>query len=100
MNLSLFPKPIKVKKDFEKIVDFFFELKEWADMPKEFYIENQISYGRHVKPAKQLLELFNDEFEKAKEFLQRVADYCNDRGLEWSIETCFKKYLELIKEPV
>ncbi len=100
MNLSLFPKKERVKKPHELIVDFFFELKDWNDMPKEFYIENKIYYGRHVKPAKDLLELFDNSLEKAKDFLQRTADYCNDRGLEWSIETSFKKYLDLIKEPV
>ena len=51
-------------------------------------------YGRYAAPAKQLLELAGS-VEKAKEAITKVADWANSRKLDYSIETVFKKWLEL-----
>lgn len=63
------------------------ELKENAKRRK-------IIYSRFAKPAKQLLELAGS-LEKAKEAIDKVASWANTRKLDYSIETVFKKWLEL-----
>lgn len=63
------------------------ELKENAKKKK-------IIYSRFTKPAKQLLELAGS-IEKAKEAIDKVAQWANTRKLDYSIETVFKKWLEL-----
>ncbi len=56
--------------------------------------KRKIIYSRFTKPAKQLLELAGS-MEKAKEAIDKVAKWANSRGLDYAIETVFKKWLEL-----
>ena len=56
--------------------------------------QRKIIYSRYTKPAKDLLTLAGS-LEKAKEAINKVADWANTRGLDYSIETIFKKWLEL-----
>ena len=63
------------------------ELKENAKKKK-------IIYSRFTKPAKQLLELAGS-VEKAKSAIDTVAQWASTRKLDYSIETIFKKWLEL-----
>ncbi len=56
--------------------------------------KEKIMYSRFTKSAKQLLELAGS-LEKAKEAIDRVAGWANSRGLDYAIETVFKKWLEL-----
>ncbi len=56
--------------------------------------QKKIIYSRYTKPAKQLLELAGS-LEKAKEAINKVAQWANSRGLDYAIETVFKKWLEL-----
>lgn len=56
--------------------------------------KRKIVYSRFTKPAKQLLELAGS-LEKAKEAIDKVAEWANSRGLDYAIETVFKKWLEL-----
>lgn len=56
--------------------------------------KRKIIYSRFTKPAKQLLELAGS-VEKAKEAIDKVAEWANSRGLDYAIETVFKKWLEL-----
>ena len=56
--------------------------------------KKKIIYSRFTRPAKQLLELAGS-IKKAKEAISRVADWAKSRKLDYSIETVFKKWLEL-----
>jgi len=56
--------------------------------------KKKIIYSRYTRPAKQLLELAGS-LEKAKEAIDKVAEWAKSRGLDYAIETVFKKWLEL-----
>jgi DNA polymerase/3'-5' exonuclease PolX len=56
--------------------------------------KRKIIYSRFTKPAKQLLELAGS-VEKAKEAINKVAEWAKSRNLDYAIETVFKKWLEL-----
>ena len=56
--------------------------------------KRKIVYSRYTKPAKQLLDL-SGSIEKAKEAISKVASWANSRKLDYTIETVFKKWLEL-----
>lgn len=83
------------KEKINKIIQHYYELKGWEDMPKEFYKENGISYSRHAKRAKQLLELCDGSVKKAKEKLTKLKKWAKTRSLSFTIETLFKKWPEL-----
>lgn len=79
----------------QQIVNHYFyskglSLKEIKENAKK----KKIIYSRFTRPAKQLLELAGST-EKAKKAIDRVADWANTRNLDYSIETVFKKWLEL-----
>lgn len=61
---------------------------------KENAKKRKIIYSRFTKPAKQLLELAGS-VEKAKEAIDKVAQWASTRKLDYAIETVFKKWLEL-----
>jgi len=64
-------------------------------MPKDFYIEHNISYGRCCAAAKNLLDLCSGNLQEAKAKLAKVGKWADDLGLDWMIETVFRKWLEL-----
>lgn len=77
------------------IVTHFFESKGVnLQELKENAKKRKIVYSRYTKPAKQLLELAGS-IEKAKSTIDTVAKWANSRKLDYSIETVFKKWLEL-----
>ncbi|MDP3995785.1 MAG: hypothetical protein Q8P74_00860 [bacterium] len=86
-----------LKKDtaIQQIVTHFFKTKglslQWV---KENARKKKILYSRFTKPAEQLLVLAGS-VEKAKKAMDRVAEWANSRGLDYAIETVFKKWLEL-----
>lgn len=91
----------------QNIVTHFFEtkgvgLQELKNNAKK----RKIVYSRYTKPAKQLLDLAGSSpngsrlarkaaIEKAKEAIDTVANWANSRKLDYTIETVFKKWLEL-----
>ena len=91
-------------KDFEKlkeetairsVITHFFKSKGLSLQElKENAKKRKIIYSRFTKPAKQLLEL-SGSVEIAKEAIDKVAIWANSRKLDYSIETVFKKWLEL-----
>jgi hypothetical protein len=83
------------KSKFQQIINYFFELKGWADKDKGFYEKNKIIYGRFTRPAKDLLGLCDDDLEEAKLCVKKVSDWAESRDLDWSIETVFKKWYDL-----
>lgn len=56
--------------------------------------KKKIVYSRHVRAAKQLIELAGS-LKKAKDAMSKVAEWAQSRNLDYAIETVFKKWLEL-----
>jgi hypothetical protein len=75
----------------QKIVNHFFSLKGWdvKDNTKKAI------YSRFVRPAKELLNLCDDDILEAQNCLDKIATWAKSRDLDFSIETVFKKWYEL-----
>jgi hypothetical protein len=87
--------PLKLANDIQRIVNHYFytkglTLKEIKESAKK----KKIIYSRHVRAAKQLLELAGS-LKKAIEAIDKVAEWAKSRNLDYAIETVFKKWLEL-----
>lgn len=101
LNLNLNSNASEVDKSLHKeVIKHFFELKGWGDKGKDFYSQNKIVYARFIKPAKELIELCENNLEEAKECLDKISKWAISRELEWGIETVFKKWydIDLLKE--
>src|SRR5579863_718167 len=78
-----------------QIVTHFFQSKGLGLQElKENAKKRKIIYSRFTKPAKQLLELAGS-IEASKQAIDTVATWAKSRKLDYSIETVFKKWLEL-----
>jgi len=78
-----------------QIVTYFFESKGLSLQElKENAKKRKIIYSRFTKPAKELLDLAGS-IEASKEAINKVALWANSRKLDYTIETIFKKWLEL-----
>ncbi len=78
-----------------QVVTHYFETKGVPlDELKRSARRRKIIYSRFTKPAKQLIELAGS-VEKAKAATSKVAEWAKTRKLDYSIETVFKKWLEL-----
>ena len=87
---------MKNKNKKELLVDYFFELKNWDNQPKEFYIKNKINYGRFCKEAKDLLIICNEDLKIAKNKLDRIKKWADKNCFDgWVISTVFKMWPEL-----
>jgi len=87
--------PLKLANEIQRIVNHYFYTKGLTlKEVKESAKKRKIIYSRYVKPAKQLLELAGS-FKKAIEAIDKVAAWAKSRNLDYSIETVFKKWLEL-----
>jgi len=81
----------------QQIVNHYFVSKGLAiEEIKENAKKKKIIYSRHVRPAKQLLELAGS-VKKARAAISKVARWAKSRGLDYTIETVFKRWLELDK---
>jgi hypothetical protein len=88
---------LKEETAIRQVVTYFFETKGVGlDELKRDARKRDIVYSRYTKPAKQLIELAGT-VEKAKDAMKIVADWANSRKLDYTIETVFKKWLELDK---
>jgi hypothetical protein len=86
---------LKEKTAIRSIITHYFKSKNVSlEELKENAKKRKIIYSRFTKPAKQLLEL-SGSVEKAKEAIDKVANWANSRNLDYAIETVFKKWLEL-----
>jgi len=86
---------LKEETAIRQVITHFFQskgvgLQELKNNAKK----RKIVYSRYTKPAKQLLEL-SGSVEKAKDAINTVANWANSRKLDYTIETVFKKWLEL-----
>ncbi len=88
----------KIKKqetDIQKVVNHYFYSKGLdLEQIKQNSKKQEIIYSRFTRPAKQLLELAGS-VTKAKKAIDTVAQWAQTRNLDYSIETVFKKWLEL-----
>ncbi len=86
---------LKQETAIQQIITRYFETKEvsLAELKRNAR-KRKIIYSRFTKPAKQLLELAGS-VEKAKEAMNKVAEWAKSRNLDYAIETVFKKWLEL-----
>ncbi|MBI2644001.1 MAG: hypothetical protein HYW95_00625 [Candidatus Wildermuthbacteria bacterium] len=83
------------ESDIQKVVNHYFYSKGLTlEKIKRDARKKKIIYSRYTRPAKQLIELAGS-IEKAKAAIDRVAAWANSRGLDYAIETVFKKWLEL-----
>ena len=88
---------LKEETAIRQIITYYFETKGLSLKElKENAKKRKIIYSRFTRPAKQLLELAGS-IEKAKEAMKKVAEWAKSRNLDYSIETAFKKWLELDK---
>lgn len=88
----------KIKEtDIQKIVNHYFYSKGLSlDEIKKNAKKRKIIYSRYTRPAKQLLELAGS-IKKAKNAIDKVAQWAQSRDLDYAIETVFKKWLEIDK---
>jgi DNA polymerase/3'-5' exonuclease PolX len=86
---------LKKETAIRQIITYYFKTKglSLAELKRNAK-KRKIVYSRFTRPAKQLLELAGS-IEKAKEALNKVAEWAKTRNLDYSIETVFKKWLEL-----
>ena len=86
---------LKEETSIRQIVTHYFKTKDLSlDEIKKNAKKKKIIYSRFTRPAKQLLELAGS-VKKAKEAIDRVAEWAKSRDLDYAIETVFKKWLEL-----
>ncbi len=86
---------LKTETAVRQIVTHYFKTKGLnLEELKQSAKKRKIIYSRFTKPAKQLLELAGS-VEKAKQAIDKVSGWANSRNLDYSIETIFKKWLEL-----
>ncbi len=86
---------LKEETAIRQIITHFFKSKGLSlEELKRDAKKRKIVYSRFTKPARQLLELAGS-IEKAKKAIDKVAEWANTRGLDYAIETVFKKWLEL-----
>ena len=79
----------------QEVVNHYFSTKGLGlEDIKDNAKKKKIVYSRFTRPAKQLLELAGS-VEKAKTAITKVARWAQSRNLDYSIETVFKKWLEL-----
>jgi ribosomal protein S13 len=86
---------LKEETAIRQVVTYYFKTKGLSlNQLKYSAKKKKIIYSRYTKSAKQLLELAGS-IKKAKEAINIVAEWANSRGLDYTIETVFKRWLEL-----
>ncbi|KPJ55514.1 hypothetical protein AMJ49_07010 [Parcubacteria bacterium DG_74_2] len=86
---------LKEETAIRQIVTYYFETKGLSlEQLKRNAKKRKIIYSRYTRPAKQLLELAGS-VKKAKRAIDKVAEWAKSRDLDYTIETVFKKWLEL-----
>ncbi|MBU1015221.1 hypothetical protein KKI17_02180, partial [Patescibacteria group bacterium] len=79
----------------QEVVSHYFATKGLSlEQLKKDAKKKKIVYSRYTRPARDLLELAGS-VSKAKKAIDRVAAWAKSRGLDYTIETVFKRWLEL-----
>lgn len=90
-----FLEELEQETSIRQVIAYFFESKGLnLKQLKENAKKRAIVYSRYTKPAKQLIEL-SGGVEQAKKAIEKVASWANSRNLDYTIETVFKKWLEI-----
>ena len=76
---------IDISNKIERLTDYFIKIKNLGDVRRE----------RYFKTAKELLVLANDDLLVAKEKLDKLKEWAEGNGLEYEMETCIKRWIEL-----
>ncbi|MFA5087152.1 MAG: hypothetical protein WC470_02535 [Candidatus Paceibacterota bacterium] len=85
----------KKETDIQEVVNHYFFTKGLTlEDVKENAKKQKIIYSRFTRPAKELIELAGST-KKAKQAISIIAEWANSRNLDYTIETVFKKWLEL-----
>lgn len=85
----------KKETDIQEVVNHYFFTKGLTlEEIKVDAKKQKIIYSRFTRPAKELIELAGST-KKAKSAISIVAEWANSRNLDYTIETVFKKWLEL-----
>ncbi|MCX6759474.1 MAG: hypothetical protein NT012_02840 [Candidatus Nealsonbacteria bacterium] len=88
---------LKKETAIQQVITHYFETKGVSLTElKRNAKKRKIVYSRFTRPAKELVELAGS-VERAKKAIDKVAEWANSRGLDYAIETVFKKWLELDK---
>lgn len=88
-------KQAQKETNIQEIVNHYFYSKGLnLEQIKKDAKKRKIIYSRFTRPAKQLLTLAGS-VKKAKEAIDKVAQWANSRKLDYAIETVFKKWLEM-----
>lgn len=83
------------ESDIQQVVNHYFATKGLSlQQLKEDAKKKKILYSRYVRPAKDLL-LLAGSAKKAKQAITKVAEWAQSRKLDYTIETVFKRWLEL-----
>ena len=88
---------LKKETAIQQVITHYFETKgvSLAELKRNAK-KRKIVYSRFTRPAKELVELAGS-VEKAEKAIDKVAEWANSRGLDYAVETVFKKWLELDK---
>ena len=79
----------------QEIVNHYFFTKGLSlEQIKDDAKKKKIIYSRFTRPAKDLLALAGSA-KKAKEAINVIAEWAQTRNLDYTIETVFKRWLEL-----
>lgn len=88
-------KRLKEESDIQQVVNHYFYTKGLSlEQIKKDARKKKILYSRYVRPAKDLL-LLAGSVKKAKAAISKVAEWAQSRKLDYTIETVFKRWLEL-----
>ncbi len=88
-------KKIQEETDIQAIVNHYFYSKGLSlERIKKDAKKKKIIYSRFTRPAKDLLVLAGST-KKAKQAIDKIARWASSRKLDYTIETVFKKWLEL-----
>ncbi len=90
-------KELEEETAIRQVVTHYFQTKDVSlDQLKKNARKRDIVYSRFTRPAKQLIELAGSP-DKAKKAIDKVSKWANSRDLDYTIETVFKKWLEIDK---
>lgn len=83
------------ESDIQQVVNHYFYSKGLSlEELKKDARKKKILYSRYVRPARDLIVLAGS-IKKANEAISKVAEWALSRKLDYTIETVFKKWLEL-----
>ncbi|MDP4007350.1 MAG: hypothetical protein Q8P55_02025 [bacterium] len=88
-------KKLKEESDIQQVVNHYFSTKGLSlEKLKEDARKKKILYSRYVRPARDLI-LLAGSVKKATDAISKVAEWASSRKLDYTIETVFKRWLEL-----